>query len=332
MKRCGAVFVLAALAFSAAPASAALRLCNQTSYVLYAASAWQDRPNIVTQGWTRVAPGSCAQAIASVLTAPAYYVYARTSQAHAGPSRNWGGNAQFCVKDGNFSLRAPMAASGCQSDDAFPVPFAQINTQAMKNWTMTFTESAQGGRMDAARNAGIDRLLSDIGFKVGRNGAMDRDAALKKFRARMKLPANANDSDLFDALETEALKVAAPAGYSICNESNAELWAALGLKSGKTWVSQGWWHVAPGACAKALTDPLSADKIYLHAEKHGNHQLVAGPAHFCITNITFEVQGKENCAKRGLANAGFAATNTKGVTGFAAHISDNGLVPTVAVR
>jgi uncharacterized membrane protein len=325
MKRCAA-FLLAALAFSTAPANAALRLCNQTSYVLYAATAQRNLPNIVTQGWARIAPGACGQAIAGPLTAPAYYVYARTSQAHAGPSRNWGGNAQFCVKDGNFSLSAPLAANGCPTDDAFAVPFAQINTQAMKNWTMTFTESAQLSRMDAARNAGIDRLLSDAGFKVGRNGAMDRDAALKKFRARMKLPANASDADLFDALETEALKVAAPAGYSICNESNAELWAALGLKSGKAWVSQGWWHVAPGACAKALTDPLSADKIYLHVEKHGNHHLVAGAMNFCVTNITFEIQGKEDCAKRGLANAGFAATDTKGMTGFAAHISNDGLV------
>ena len=328
MMRAGFLLAAIALVCSMAPANAALRLCNQTSYVLYAATAQRNLPNIVTQGWTRIAPGACEQAIAGAIAAPAYFIYARTSQAHAGASRDWGGNAQFCVKDGNFSLRTPMMTQGCQTDDAFDVPFAQIDTHAMKNWTTTFTESARSGGMDVARNAGIDRLLGDIGYKLR---TMNRDAALKKFRARMKLPANASSADLFDALETEALKVAAPAGYSICNESNAELWAALGLKTGNVWISRGWWHVAPGACAKAITEPLSADKIYLHAEKHGNHHLVAGPMNFCVTNITFEVQGKDGCPKRGLVDAGFAATSTKGLAGFAAHISDDGLVPAAPV-
>jgi uncharacterized membrane protein len=328
----GAAALLSAIAvvLSFAPASAGLRVCNQTSYVLYAATGNETGANIVTQGWTRIAPGACEQAISGALTAPAYYLYARTSQAHAGPSHAWGGNANFCVKDSNFNIRAQIGAPGCASDDAFVMPFAPIDTHAMKSWTTTLTESKQISSMDAARNAGIDRLLSDIGFKVAlgnTQGAVNRDAALKKFRARMKLPANATAADLFDALETEALKAAAPAGYSICNDGNDAIWAAIGLKTGTNFVSRGWWKVAPGACAKAIADPLSTDKIYLHAERHANNHLVSGQTNFCVTNITFEVQGNERCASRGLNNAGFAATSTKGLIGFSAHISEDGLVP-----
>jgi uncharacterized membrane protein len=172
--------------------------------------------------------------------------------------------------------------------------------------------------------------LGDIGYKVDlghQHGAATRDAALAKFRARMKMPAAASTSDLFDALETEALKAAAPAGYSICNDGDADIWAALGQRIGKTLVSRGWWRVAPGACAKAMTDALAIDKVYLLAEKTGNDHLVSGSTKFCLTDVAFEIFGNARCGARKLKEAGFAATDTKGLNGYAAHVSNTGLVP-----
>lgn len=314
---------VAAFFLAGSHAQASLRLCNQTSYVLYAATAVSQPPNIVTQGWTRIAPGACNQAIAGDLSAPAYYVYARTSQAHSGPSHDWGGADPFCAKDANFTLRQQAGLAACNNDDSFPMPFARIDTHAMRSWTTTFTEGEHVQNMDAARNAGIDRLFGDIGFKIDPHNRAD---VIKKFRARMKLPANAGDDALIDALETEAMKTATPAGYSICNDSSSAVWAALGLQSGNNRTSRGWWKVMPGTCARAITDPLSAGKIFIHAEGHGDHHLVSGPTNFCVTNITFEVSGAGDCKKRGLTETGFVATDTKGHAGYVVHISQNGLV------
>ena len=170
----------------------------------------------------------------------------------------------------------------------------------------------------------LARLLADNGYKG------ERTAALAKFRARMKLPKDANTDALFDALETDAMKQSAPAGYSICNDSAGAIWAALGVKAPNGWLARGWWKVMPGACAHAITDPLSAEIVYLHAEGHGDHHLVTGKTQFCVTDITFEVSGKGDCAEQGLTATGFAATDTKGHIGYSAHIGQNGLLPPMA--
>jgi len=314
---------LAALLFcaGAGPATASITVCNQTSYVLYAALGYQAGSQAVTQGWTRIAPGDCVAPKAQPASAVAYFLAARSSQANSGPSHVWGGPLRYCVKDTDFTLRTALGAQACAADDAFLLPFAPVDTHGKQSWTTTLTESLRIDSLDKARVGGVARLLNDLGYKIG---AAD---ALKRFSARMKLPDKVSVDDLFDALETEALKVAAPAGYSICNDSSGDIWAALGLKQGDGWLSQGWWHIAPAACAKAITAPLAADKIYLLAERSGRSLLVTGSDKFCITDIEFETHGRDKCANRGLVEAGFAATSTRGVTGYAAHIGNKGLLP-----
>ncbi len=310
------------------PAAAALQLCNRTSYVLYTAVGIQKSTVILTRGWTRIAPGSCATPIAEPLNASAYFVYAYTSQAHSGPSRAWGGPFRLCVKDASFSLQMPVSATGCGADDAFLTPFAAVVRGAAKSWTTTFTESARIASLDDARLAGLDRLLADVGYKIvtgDAHGNKNRNDALSDFRAHQNLPNNAGAAALFAALESQAAKITAPTGYAVCNDGTSEIWAALGLKAGSDYVSRGWWAIAPGGCAKALTDALGPGKIYLFATKHGNNRLVSGPEMFCTTDVTFNIQGRERCPQRGLAETGFAATNLDGLPGVTVHIGNNGL-------
>lgn len=325
--RLAAALLLAAIVALAltAPAEAALNLCNRTSYILYAAAGYKTGRTAVTRGWTRIVPGSCATAIEGPLAAKPYYVYARTSQAHDGPAHAWGGDTAMCVKDTGFTLRTAVTAGGCENPDAFTVPFMRIDTKSSPSWTTTFTGTPPFASAAAARKAGITRLLSDAGYDHA--GAKGAAAALEKFRSRMRIPATASNADLFDALETEALKVAAPAGYSICNDTNEDLWAAIGLKLPVAWTSRGWWKVAPGSCARALTTKLTTDKVYLLAETASGKRLVSGKEDFCITHITFEVQRRSQCKERGLKAAGFAATDTGGRGGYAAHIAEDGLLP-----
>jgi len=322
-----------AFAFAAPAAQASLRLCNRTSYVLYAATASAAVSDALVQGWTRIVPDSCSIAIKGDLAASAYYLYARSSSAHSGAPRAWNGNVNFCVKDTDFSLRQPLLSTNCPAPDMFKLPFAAIATHHMRSWTTTFRETPNYDSMKSAERAGMKRLLIDSGAKIdtfasGSNKAVDMALAL--FRKRMRLSDKASTADLFDALETEAMKTAAPIGYTVCNDTEKPVWVALGQKKGAVFVSRGWWTVAPGGCAMTITDSVANGNIYLRVEKTNGATLVSGPEKFCVTDIAFEIQGREHCAARGLTQAGFTGTNTKGAPGFTAHVSADGLVATLS--
>lgn len=314
----------------ASQAQAQLKLCNRTSYVLYAATGYVKGIDALTQGWTRIVPGTCQYAIRDKLSAHGYFVYARTSIGHAGTSRAWGGTQKLCVKDANFALRAAIAALRCPADDTFDLPFAGVATKAAKSFAMTFDEMPAFASMKEAQAAGLKRLLKDQGAKIGTvDPRPDKasDAALAAFRKRLNMAATATPLDLFDALETEALKTSAPAGYSVCDDTAKAIWVALGEKNrtGKP-VSRGWWKIAAGGCARAIAEPLATDRIYILAQTPGGVPIVYGTQKFCTTNVEFEIQGRDDCKKRGLVESGFAETNVKGLLGFTAHVSEHGLV------
>ncbi len=327
--RIGGLFVCALLCAFATSANAALKLCNRTSYVLYAATGSVTGAGATTQGWSRILPGACQMPLKEALNTGKYFVYARSSLAHSGVSRVWGGDHQLCAKDANFAMRTPANAMICPADDMFQLPFAAIDTKRQKSWAMTLDETPAFANLQDAERAGLKRLLHDQGAKIGLiDSKPDKtaDAAMAAFRKRLNINPKASTEDLFDALETEALKTTAPAGYAVCNDTAKAIWAALGLKTKDKWSSRGWWKIAAGGCAKAITDALATDKIYLLAQTPGGVPIVYGTAKFCTTNVEFDIQGREDCKSRGLVEAGFAETNVKGSAGFTAHVSEHGLV------
>ena len=320
-----ALLLAAGLSLMPKPAHAALTLCNRTSYILYAATSAIQSPKSETQGWTRIIPGDCQVARKEPLQAANYLVYARSGIAHSGPSRAWGGAYPVCVKDTNFSLKQAVTPLYCTADDTFALPFAALDNRGKSVWTMNFDEKPVMSLAEA-QLAGVKRLLKDNGYKIARiDGRPDKatGAALADFRQR--LTPNAGNAELFQALEQEARLKTAPSGYTVCNDSRDVLTVALGqMEQGKP-VSRGWWTVQPGACAKAITTPLKTDAVYLLAQKKGGGSMVAGAKTFCTTPVIFEIRGAQNCAARGLTDAGFAMTVTKGMTGYIAHIAATGL-------
>jgi uncharacterized membrane protein len=315
------------LALAPAPAHAALNLCNRTSYILYVATAAIQSPRSETEGWTRIVPGECQVARKEPLTAETYLIYARSGVAHSGPARAWGGNYPVCVKDANFSVTEAVTQPYCTAEDTFPLPFAPLDNRGKSIWTMNFDEQPVMN-LTEAQLAGVKRLLADNGYKIGHiDGKPDKPtgAALLDFRKRMRFAADAGNDQLFQALEREARKKIAPAGYTVCNESREPLLLALGQIGAGGPVSRGWWTAQPGACAKAVTTPLTGDTMFLLAQRKNGSTLVGGAQHFCTTAAAFEIRGAENCAGRGFAASSFAATPTKGLSGYVAHIGPAGL-------
>ena len=313
------------------PAHAALTLCNRTSYILYAATSAVQPPRSESRGWTRIAPGECQVARKEPLTAESYLVHARSSLAHSGPPRAWGGTASACVKDTNFTIR--QAQPACTAEDTFALPFASLDNRGKGIWTMNFDEQPLMN-LSEAQLAGVKRLLVDNGYKVDRiDGKPDKatGAALMDFRKRMHFAPDAGNAQLFDALEREARKKIAPSGYTVCNETRDVLLVALGQMEAQKPVSRGWWTVQPNACAKAVTTPLNTDSVFLLAQKKNGGTLVGGAQKFCTTVVAFEIRGAENCATRAFTESGFAATPTKGLAGYVAHIGPAGLKRQAAI-
>jgi uncharacterized membrane protein len=273
-----------------------------------------------------VAPGECQVARKEPLTAQSYLVHARSSMAHSGPARAWGGNQPVCVKDGNFVLKQPAAKSSC-TDDSFPLPFATLDNHGTRVWTMNFDEQPVM-TLTEAQLAGVKRLLKDNGYPITQiDGKPDHATgiALNDFRSRMHFNPNAGNAELFQTLESEARKKIAPAGYTVCNDGRDTMLVALGQMDGGKTVSRGWWTVTQGACARAMTMPLASDAIYLLAQRKSGGALVGGSQRFCTAATAFEIEGNQNCAGRGFAEAGFAATPTRGLSGYVAHIGPAGL-------
>jgi uncharacterized membrane protein len=321
---------LCALACVAATsANAGLKLCNRTSYILYAATGAVQNNQAAMQGWARLIPGSCQSVIAAPLTPRAsYFVYARTSFGHSGQTRAWGGDQPLCVKDGPFALKTALAGSRCP-DDTFSLPFAHIDTHRQKSWAMTFDDNPAFKTMKDAESAGLKRLLRDQGAKIKTIDARPdktADAAMAAFRKRLNMAPTATIANLFDALETETLKLTAPAGYSVCNDTAKSIWVALGMRTKDKWLSRGWWKIAAGGCARAISESLATDTIYLLAQTPGGVPIVYGPEKFCTTTVEFDIQNRGNCKARGLVEAGFAATHVRGLSGYTAHVSENGLI------
>lgn len=324
----------AMLLFAVTPAEAALTLCNRTSYVLYAATAAIKSPQTQTQGWTRVAPGECQVARKEALTAETYLVHARSSLAHGGPARAWGGSFPMCVRDTNFSFNQSVTMAACSTEGTFALPFAALDTGGRSNWTMTLDEQPALPSLPAAQLAGVKRLLRDNGYETGPiDPTVSRPTgiALAAFRKKMRFSDKAGNTELFHALENEARKSNAPAGYTVCNDGKAVLDVALGeLDKGKPAASRGWWTVAPGACARLLTAPLAGNAYYLLARRKDGTVVTGGPEKFCISPTAFDVHERGNCATRRQAEAGFVRTQTGGQPGYTARIGDKGLISSPA--
>lgn len=325
-----ALAVLAAGFAPARPAEAALKLCNRTSYILYAATASVANSGSTTHGWTRVTPGDCQTALLEKLKIQSYLVYARSALVYSGPQRAWGGDIPFCVKDGPFSLRQKGVTPSC-AGDVFAVPFATMDTHGRPDWTMTFDDEPRFASLEAAQLAGVKRLLRDNGYKIAAIDAQPdktTGAALSDFRKKMHFAERDGNDRLFTALETEAgHHGGTPEGFTVCNDNKADLIAAMGEASDTDFVARGWWRIAGGACARMITTPLKEDAIWLSAQKPGGAALVSGSDQFCVMAEEFELKGRDNCAARGLTQAGFARVPVRGMSGRVVHIGANGLMP-----
>jgi uncharacterized membrane protein len=144
---------------TASAAQAELSLCNRTSYQMEAAIALEKRANVSTRGWFRIDPGQCKQVVEGAVDVDMVYINARTPPVYGSAPLPQNGNADFCVRDGNFQI--DNARSCPASQQARFSPARPSDTP--KGYAVNLAEEADYDDAQA-RLAGIQRLLVIAGY------------------------------------------------------------------------------------------------------------------------------------------------------------------------
>lgn len=134
-----AAFVVVGMwAWSAAPASADLKLCNDTSSNIGIALGYGDvkgnTKNWRSEGWWNLGPKVCDTLLEGVLIARFYYVHA-VDYDRGG---FWGGKAVLCTRDKLFTIEG---IKSCVERGFRKTGFFEVDTGEQQDWTITLTEA-----------------------------------------------------------------------------------------------------------------------------------------------------------------------------------------------
>ena len=301
------------------------QICNETSFVLEAATGRPDNRSIQVQGWTRLRPGECRLSVQAPLARGTHYLYARTSTAHRGGRRQWGGDAALCVDPtASFQIENPPRCT----DSYEARRFRRVLINKRDSWRTSFSE-ATPLTLARARQAGLQRLLNDAGYDLsdGRRSADPRRIAqaIAQFRASARLAPNATEDQLIDALETAARRRAGQVGLTLCNRTHGRVWTAIGRRRGEGWESRGWWPLNPGGCVRTIDDVLIQERYYVYAAldtAEGPRFLTAGEP-FCTSPARFAILGRGSCESRYYQTALFAPIRTRDRSGLVVEFEDH---------
>ncbi|MDR3448435.1 MAG: DUF1036 domain-containing protein [Alphaproteobacteria bacterium] len=121
---------------------------------------------------------------------------------------------------------------------------------------------------------------------------------------------------LLSLLGTAASPREAQAAMSFCNRTQTTLEAALGYRdegdsTAEDWVSEGWWRMEPGQCARVYAQPLTQRFYFYYAHTlapaadQSSPTLWGGKYVFCTDDKAFRITGDGDCPSRNFSSTGF---------------------------
>ena len=211
--------------------------------------------------------------------------------------------------------------------------FRRVQINKRDSWRTSFAE-ANPYTLFGARSQGLQRLLADAGYDA-RTASGNTDprlaaGAIQRFRQDAKLSATANEDQLIDALEAAARRRAAGIGLTLCNRTSGRVWSAVARRRGEGWESRGWWPLGPGACARAVDDPLVQSVYFVHAvmeTPQGERFLAAPGTAFCTSPTKFAILSRDRCAERYYDESLFTPISSDGREGLVVEFFDADFLP-----
>lgn len=297
---------------AAAQANSGWEVCNETSYIIEAATGRYEGQGVVVEGWTRLRPGSCDRVIEGTLRPGIHYLFGRSSTAHRGGRKVWAGTSLLCIDPtGSFAVEniPDCSVMGLEAREFRPVLIEEAN-----RWRTSFTETEKR-TLEQASAAGVQRLLDNAGVYAGRiDGFLGRKtrAAIGDFLQSKDLDADTSDADLMDILEQTAIERARNVGLTFCNRTDKRIWSAMARRRGEGWESRGWWLLEAGGCARVIDEPLLQAGLFAYAEMEmGDGEirtLTRGSDQFCVSKAKFAITGREACEEAAYRSGLFVAT------------------------
>ena len=121
--------VLMALAASAAPARADLRVCNQSSNPVSIALGYRADRGWQSEGWWVANPGQCAVVFQGDLNSRFYYLYVADDIGGGA----WDGDNYMCTRDETFTI---FDTENCLARGYERTGFFEVDTQNRSDWTL----------------------------------------------------------------------------------------------------------------------------------------------------------------------------------------------------
>jgi len=104
----------------------------------------------------------------------------------------------------------------------------------------------------------------------------------------------------------------AEAVFLFCNKTQNTIETAFGYREQIVWISEGWWQIQPGQCARVFNKPLT-QRFYFYFGRvlsppsaDGEPPLTwGGKYRFCVDKKAFRIEGDSYCLERGFQEKGF---------------------------
>jgi uncharacterized membrane protein len=124
------------LAFSAHPAFADFRLCNNTGSRVGVSLGYKDAEGWTTEGWWNVSSRTCETLLRGPLVARYYYIYA-VDYDRGG---EWSGHAFMCSREKEFTIRG---IENCLARGYDRTGYFEVDTGEQRSWTVQLTDSLE---------------------------------------------------------------------------------------------------------------------------------------------------------------------------------------------
>ena len=126
---------LSTLAFSAAPARADLRVCNQSSNQVSISLGYRAEKGWQTEGWWIAPPSKCAVVYQGDLHSRFFYLYVADDIGGG----VWDGKVFMCTRDESFTI---FGVEDCLARGYERTGFFEVDTQNRQDWTLQLTDPA----------------------------------------------------------------------------------------------------------------------------------------------------------------------------------------------